>query len=68
MLGSSFGMFRWRKEGLVVGERIRASAKAWVCRWVERREPSFGRWVGREVHCEVVVRSLVDEAGSGVVR
>jgi hypothetical protein len=30
--GRSFGIARWIKEGFVLGESIRVSAEAWVCR------------------------------------
>jgi len=43
MLLSSFGIVRCRKEGLVVGVNIRERARAWVWRWVDRREPICGR-------------------------
>jgi hypothetical protein len=65
MLEFSFGMLRCRYEGLVVGLRIRASARAWVCRWVDTREPICGRWDGRESHWEVVSSSFCDEGERG---
>jgi hypothetical protein len=65
MLSCSFGMLRWRKEGLVVGVRIRARARACVCRWEERREPICGRWVGSEVHWEVASRSFWEDGERG---
>jgi hypothetical protein len=65
MLEFSFGMLRCRNEGLVVGLRIRASTRAWVCRWVDTREPICGRWDGRESHWEVVSSSFCDEGERG---
>ena len=61
----SFGMLRCRNEGLVVGLWIRASARAWVWRWVDIREPIWGRWEGRESHWEVASRSFWDEGERG---
>jgi len=64
MLLSSFGIVRWRKEGLVVGASMRASARACVCRWVDIKDPIWGRWESREFHWDVASRSLVEERES----
>ncbi len=65
MLEFSFGMLRCRKEGLVVGLCIRASARAWVWKWVDIREPIWRRWEGRESHWEVASSSFWDEGERG---
>lgn len=65
MLEFSFGMLRCRNEGLVVGLWIRASARAWDWRWVDTREPIWGRWDGRESHWEVASSSFCDDGERG---
>lgn len=62
----SFGMLRCRNEGLVVGLWIRARARAWVWRWVDIREPIWGRLEGRESHWGVASRSFCEEGERGV--
>lgn len=73
-------MLRCRKEGLVCGFISRARGRAWVVRWVERREAMVGRFVcrlgmvgaGREVEVEERrerVRRMISsvrEAGRGM--
>lgn len=61
----NFGMLRCRNEGLVVGLWIRASARAWVWRWVDIREPIWERLEGRESHWGVASRSFWDEGERG---
>ena len=43
---------------------MRTSARAWLCRWVERREPIAGRCVRRDVHCAVDSKSFAEEEGN----
>lgn len=50
MVGTSFGICRWRNEGLVVGVWIRERDRAWVWRRADIRDAILGRCVGRESH------------------
>lgn len=43
IVGVSLGMLRWRNEGLVVGETMRARERAWVWRWDDMRAAIAGR-------------------------